>query len=97
MICGAIRSLTTIVAEQVPVLPQSSVANHVLVVLYVLGHDPAAVTSENVSVGVRSQLSVTDGGENTGVPGHATGVVCATQLTTGPVASVTVTVDEQVL
>ena len=72
---GADTSFTTMVLEQVDVFPQSSVAVHVRVVLYVPGHEAAAVTSANVTVGVKSQLSDTDGGVNTGNPGQETGVV----------------------
>ena len=39
-------------------LPQSSVASHVLMMVYSCGHAPAVVTSDEVMVGVPSQLSV---------------------------------------
>ena len=60
---------------QVALLPQSSVAVHVLVVLYVPGHEPVEVTSEKVIVTVASQASVAVGGKNTGVAGQLIGVV----------------------
>ena len=58
MICGAALSSKTIVWEHVLEFPQSSVALHVLVMVYSCGHAPAAVTSVNVMVGEVSQLSV---------------------------------------
>ena len=75
MIVGGMISCTTIVRLQVALLPQSSVAVHVLVVLYVPAHDPVAVTSENVILTVASQASVAVGVTNTGVAGQLIGVV----------------------
>ena len=60
---------------QVALLPQSSVAVHVLVVLYVPEHEPAVVTSEKVILTVASQASVAVGATNTGVAGQLIGVV----------------------
>jgi hypothetical protein len=51
VIVGAVTSRTTMVALQEAVLPQSSVAVQVRVVLYVPAHDPAVVTSLNVMAG----------------------------------------------
>lgn len=55
---GAALSSTTMVCRQVPVLPQSSVAVQVLLIVYSCAHPPATVTSVDVIVGVASQLSV---------------------------------------
>jgi len=71
----------------VAVLPQSSVAVHVLVTLKVFGHVPGVVTSENVIVTLGSQASVAVGGVNTGVAGQLIGVVCAAQVIVGGVIS----------
>ena len=70
VITGGVLSITTIVLLHVAVLPQSSVAVHVLVVLYAPGQAPATVTSANVTVTEGSQASVAVAGGNTGVAGH---------------------------
>ena len=75
------------VALQVAVFPQSSVAVQVLATLNVFGHEPGMVTSEKVMVTLGSQASVAVGGVNTGVVGQLIGVVCATQLIVGGVIS----------
>ena len=72
---------------QVDVLPQSSVAVHVLVTLYVFGHEPGVVTSEKVMVTLGSHASVAVGGVNTGVAGQLIGVTCVTQVIVGGVIS----------
>jgi len=72
---GGVISCTTIVRLQVAVFPQSSVAVHVRVVLYVFGQEPGVLTSENVMETLGSQVSVAVGGVNTGVAGQLTGVV----------------------
>ena len=51
-------------------MPQSSVAVHVLVILYEPGQLPGIVTSANVNVGV-PQLSVAVGVVHVGVPEHS--------------------------
>ena len=48
VIAGGALSMTTIVRLHVAVLPQSSVAVHVLVAVYVPGHVPGVELSENV-------------------------------------------------
>ena len=58
VICGAMVSSTVIVCVHELLFPQSSVALHVLVIIYSWGHPPPTVTSEEVIVGVASQLSV---------------------------------------
>jgi len=58
VIVGAWLSSTTMVCVQVFVLPQSSVASHVRVIVLSCGHAPAVVTSEKVMVAEASQLSV---------------------------------------
>jgi hypothetical protein len=75
VIVGGVISCTTIVLLQVDVFPQSSVAVHVLVVLYVFGHEPGVEASENVMVTLGSQASLNVGGVNTGVAGQLIGVV----------------------
>ena len=75
VIVGGVISCTTIVRLHVAVFPQSSVAVHVRVVLYVFGHDPGVEASENVMATLGSQASVAVGGANTGNAGQLTGVV----------------------
>ena len=47
------------------------------------------MTSEKVTVTLRSQASVAVGGTNTGVAGQAIGVVCSAQVIVGGVISCT--------
>jgi len=75
VIAGGVISCTTIVLLQVAEFPQSSVAVHVRVVLYVFGHEPGVDTSENVKVTLGSQASLNVGGVKTGVAGQLIGVV----------------------
>ena len=75
MIVGGVMSRTTTVPLQVAVLPQSSVAVHVRVTLYVPAHDPCVVASVNVIVTVASHASVAVGGVNTGTEGQLIGLV----------------------
>ena len=72
---GAFISLTTIVLLQLEVLPQSSVAVQVRVVLYVPAQEPCVVASTNVIVTVASHASVAVGGMKTGTAGQLIGVV----------------------
>jgi len=72
---GEVMSRTTMVPLQVAVFPQSSVAVHVRVTLYVPAHDPGVVASVNVIVTVASHASVAVGGVNTGTAGQSIGVV----------------------
>ena len=67
--------------------PQSSVAIHVRVVLYVFGHDPGVEASENVIATLGSHVSVAVGGVNTGNAGQLTGVVWVTHVIVGGVMS----------
>ena len=55
---GATLSSTTIVCVHAVELPQSSLAVHVLVIVYSCGQAPPTVTSDEVMVGVPSQASV---------------------------------------
>src|SRR6478736_6036789 len=96
VIVGGVISCTTIVPLQVAVFPQSSVAVQVRVVLYVPVHVPGVETSEKVTVTVRSHASVAVGGVNTGVAGHAIGVVCVAHVIVGGVISCTTIVPLQV-
>jgi hypothetical protein len=58
VITGDVVSSTNMVWVQVLELPQSSIAEKVLVMVNSCGHAPPTVTSENPMVGVPSQLSV---------------------------------------
>src|SRR6185369_2361802 len=87
VIVGGVISCTIMVPLQVAVLPQSSVAVHVLATLYVLGHEPGVVTSEKVMVTLGSQASVAVGGVKTGVAGQSIGEVCVAQVIVGGVMS----------
>jgi len=81
---------------QVAVLPQSSVAVHVLVTLYVPTHEPAVVVSTKDKSTVASQASVTVGAVNTGSDGQSTGDICPTHIIVGGVVSSTTMVSLQV-
>jgi hypothetical protein len=72
---GDVMSRTTIVPLQVAVLPQSSVAVHVRVTVYVPAHDPWVVASVNDIATVASHASVAVGGVNTGTVGQLIGDV----------------------
>ena len=72
---GAVISCTTTERLQVAVFPQSSVAVHVLVAVYVPGHVPGVELSENVIATVPSHASVAVGATHTGVAGQLIGVV----------------------
>ena len=96
MIVGGVISCTTMVPLQVAVLPQSSVAVHVLLTLYVPVQVPGVVRSENVMVTLGSQASVAVGGVNTGVAGQLIGVVWVAQVIVGGVISCTTMVALQV-
>ena len=87
VIVGGVLSWTTMVALQVAVFKQSSVAVHVLVTLYAPAHAPGVVTSEKVTVTVPSQPSDAVGGLNAGAAGQLIGVVCATHVMVGGVLS----------
>jgi hypothetical protein len=89
-ITGAVLSFIVIVCEAVAVLPQASVAVHVLVIT--IGHPVETVTSTKVNVGFGSQLSVTVGVDQTGVAGHAIVWFGPTPLKTGAVLSETTAV-----
>jgi hypothetical protein len=75
VIVGGVISCTTIVPLQVELLPQSSVAVQVRVVLYVPIHEPGVDTSAKVMVTLTSHASVAVGGVNTGTAGQLIGVV----------------------
>ena len=55
---GGTLSSTVITCKQVPVFPQSSVADQVLFIVRSCGHEPPTVTSVKAIVGEPSQLSV---------------------------------------
>ena len=68
-------------------LPQSSVAVHVLVTLYVLAQLPGVVTSAKVIVTFWSHASVAVAAPNTGVAGQSIGEVTEGQVIVGGVTS----------
>src|SRR6187549_3597398 len=74
VIIGGVLSCTTIVALHCALLPQSSVAVHVLVTLYDCGHNPGIVTSKKVTFTVASQASKTVGVPKFGVCPHCIGL-----------------------
>jgi hypothetical protein len=76
------------VCVAVAVLPHSSVAVQVLVILYSFGQLPLVVTSAEVSIGV-PQLSVTVGVVHDGVPEHSIVVGPGKGEMTGGVESTT--------
>ena len=55
---GGVLSTTIMVCVQLLEFPQSSVARHVLVIVYACGHPVATVTSVDVMATTKSQLSV---------------------------------------
>ena len=55
---GGVLSTTIMVCVQLLEFPQSSVARHVLVMVYACGHPVATVTSVDVMATTKSQLSV---------------------------------------
>ena len=87
MIVGGVLSRTTIEAAQVAVFPQSSVAVHVRVAVYVPVHVPGVDESVKVTVTVPSHASATVGAFHSGTAGQLIGVVCATQVMVGGVLS----------
>ncbi len=70
---------------QVAVFPQSSVAVHVRVVVYVPVQDPGVEESTKVTVTVASQASVATGATHTGTAGQLIGEVCVAHVITGAV------------
>ena len=75
VIVGGVLSRTTIEALQVAVLPQSSVAVHVRVAVYVPVHVPGVEESVKVTVTVPSHASATVGAFHSGTAGQLIGVV----------------------
>jgi len=55
---GATLSITVMIWLQVFIFPQSSADVHVLVIIKACGQDPVMMTSVDVMVGDRSQLSM---------------------------------------
>ncbi len=95
-ITGAVISCTVIVWLAVAVLPQSSVAVHVLVMLYVPAHDPGVVTSFDVSATLLSHASVAVGVANDGAAGQLIVDGAGSVEITGAVISCTVIVCDAV-
>ena len=69
LIVGSVLSSTVIVCAAVIVLPQPSLAVHVLLILYSVAQAPGVVTSLKVNVGVLHP-SLAVGELNVGVAGH---------------------------
>jgi uncharacterized protein YeaC (DUF1315 family) len=93
VIDGAVLSFTVIVALQVDVLPQSSVALQILV--FTTGQEPLGVVLTTVTVTLVSQASLAVALPHTTTAGHAM-VVLAGQVIDGAVLSFTVMVALQV-
>ena len=70
MIEGGVMSWIKIVLLQLDILPQSSVAVHVRVTLYVPGQIPCVVASINVTVTLASHASVATGWPKIGTEGQ---------------------------
>ncbi len=68
-------------------LPHPSVAVHVLVVVYVPGHDPGMTVSLNNNVNALPQLSVAVATANTGMAGQLIVVGAGNEAMTGAVMS----------
>lgn len=83
-------------ALHVAVLPQSSVAVHVRVDVYVPAHDPGVEEVTKVIATVASHASVAVGATHTGIAGQLTGLVWVAQVITGAVTSRTTIVRLQV-
>ena len=75
------------VCDAVDVLPQASVAVHVLVTLYDPAQAPAVVTSLDVSVKALPHASVAVATANTGVAGQSIVVAAGNAAITGAVTS----------
>ena len=90
LMTGPTLSVTLMIWDAVELLPQSSVAVQVLVILYSCGQDPPVVTSTKVKVTVASQASVAVGMSKEGTAGHSTELIPGRELMTGAVLSVTV-------
>ena len=87
VMAGAVLSCTVMVLLQVDVLPQSSVAVHVLVMLYVPAQLPAVLKSFSVIATLASHASVAVAAVKDGASGQFTGVVCVAHVIVGAVLS----------
>jgi hypothetical protein len=72
---GGVLSLTTIERLQVEVLPQSSVAVHVRVTVYVPAHEPGVDPSICEMSTFASHASLAVASNHKGVFGHSTGLI----------------------
>ena len=88
VIVGGVISWTMIVALQVEVLPQSSVAIHVLVTLYVFPHVGVVTSVDEIST-LASHSSVAVAAAKDGVAGQLIGEVTEGQVMTEGVTSCT--------
>src|SRR5215212_4566172 len=86
-ITGGVTSCTFIVCVAVEVLPQASVAVHVLVMLNEPAHAPGVVTSAKVIVGLTSHRSVAVGVVHEGVASQSIVVAPGNVEITGGVTS----------
>jgi hypothetical protein len=95
---GAVLSVTVTLRLHVELLPQSSVAVQVRVMLYSCGQVPGVLLSANVRVGVASQSSVAVAVSEPklAIAGHSTLALTVGQVITGGVSSTTVMVRLQV-
>ncbi len=87
---GAVTSFTVMVCVDVDALPQTSVAVHVLAMVYLLAHAPGVTTSATVIVTAPAQLSVavTEAALATGTsPAHEYVIAAGVPAMTGGVAS----------
>jgi hypothetical protein len=91
LMTGAVLSSTVIVCEAVAVLPQPSVAVHVLVMEYSPAQAPGVVTSAKLKLAV-PHASLAVGEENEGVTVHSIVTSAPTPLMAGAVLSSTVIV-----
>src|SRR6187431_1649305 len=89
---GGVLSITTIVRAQVELLPQSSVAVHVRVILYVPVHVPCVVVLTKEIVTLGSQASTALAIPNSGTAGQEIGLATSGQVISGAVLSSTVKV-----
>ena len=91
LITGGVVSSTLNTWLAIAVLPQASVAVHVLVIVYAFGQLPGVVTSLDDKVGL-PQLSVAVGVVHVGVPVHSIVAGAGNALITGGVVSFTLKV-----
>lgn len=87
---GAVVSLMVIVWLRLPLFPQTSVAVHVRVKVYVPTQLPGEVVSWRLMLGLLSQLSVAVGVATAGIALHSVDTSAGTPTSIGAVVSTTV-------